>query len=99
MKKYCLSLIFYPQDTGGYHVSCPEIDGCFSAGNTYEEAEANIKDLIADLLEERANKVSEVLFREGLCMRGKSFHEIEVDVAENGLVIFEQEQTLQAANN
>ena len=45
-----LSLLFYPQATGGYTVICPEIARA-SNGDTYEEAECNIKELIADFFE------------------------------------------------
>jgi len=45
-----LSLIFYPQVTGGYTVICPEISRA-SNGDTYEEAQSNIKDLIHDFFE------------------------------------------------
>ncbi|MCM3273050.1 type II toxin-antitoxin system HicB family antitoxin [Paenibacillus elgii] len=48
MKNLSLSLIFYPQSNGGYHVTCPELQGCFSEGDTYEEAHENILDLIKE---------------------------------------------------
>jgi len=33
-------------DCDGYFVSCPALQGCYSQGDTYEEAIANIKDAI-----------------------------------------------------
>ena len=33
-------------DSDGYFVSCPALQGCYSQGDTYEEAVANIKDAI-----------------------------------------------------
>jgi len=45
-----LSLIFYPQVTGGYTVICPEIAKT-SDGDTYEEAQSNIRELIDDFFE------------------------------------------------
>jgi len=33
-------------DEDGYYVSCPALQGCYSQGETYEEAIANIKDAI-----------------------------------------------------
>jgi predicted RNase H-like HicB family nuclease len=80
--KYNLSLIFYPQDTGGYTVVCPELKACFSEGDTIEEAEENIRELIAEFLPEktkRGGETDEEMFREGLCMSGKLFREIEVE--------------------
>jgi predicted RNase H-like HicB family nuclease len=82
MRKYNLSLIFYPQDTGGFTVTCPELTNCFTEGDTIEEAEANIRELIDEFLPEQAHRGSDVdeeLFREGMCMSGKFFREIEVE--------------------
>jgi len=45
-----LSLIFYPQVTGGYTVICPEIART-SNGDTYDEAHDNIRNLIDDFFE------------------------------------------------
>jgi predicted RNase H-like HicB family nuclease len=33
-------------DSDGYFVSCPALQGCYSQGDTYEEAVENIKDAI-----------------------------------------------------
>jgi len=33
-------------DSDGYFVSCPTLQGCYSQGDTYEEAVENIKDAI-----------------------------------------------------
>lgn len=40
-------------DADGYFVSCPALQGCYSQGETYEEAVANIKDAIRLHIEER----------------------------------------------
>jgi predicted RNase H-like HicB family nuclease len=37
----------------GYFVSCPAFQGCYSQGETYEEAMANIKDAVRLHLEDR----------------------------------------------
>jgi predicted RNase H-like HicB family nuclease len=37
----------------GYFVSCPALQGCYSQGDTYEEAVANIKDAIRLHIEDR----------------------------------------------
>ena len=92
MAQYNLSLIFYPQPDGRYGVSCPEIKGCFTEGDTIEEATANIKNIIADFLpDEIKNKVNEETFRLGLCMKGKLFQEMSVTVDAAGEVIFPSE--------
>ena len=40
-------------DAGGYFVSCPSLQGCYSQGETYEEAVDNIKDAIRLHIEDR----------------------------------------------
>ncbi len=45
MKNYQFSIIV-EQDKNGYFVFCPELQGCYSQGDTYEEAMRNIKDAI-----------------------------------------------------
>jgi predicted RNase H-like HicB family nuclease len=80
MRKYTLSLIFYPQDIGGYTVICPELKNCFSEGKTYEEAEANIRELIPDVLAEEVETETDAeLLAEGLAVPGKLFREIEFE--------------------
>ena len=88
--EYNLSLIFYPQQEGGYTVICPELARCFSEGKTIEEAAENIRDVIADFLPQRINasEADEELLRLGLCMRGKLFQELEVTIDESGEVVF-----------
>ena len=40
-------------DENGYYVSCPSLQGCYSQGDTYEEAVANIRDAIRLHVEDR----------------------------------------------
>jgi predicted RNase H-like HicB family nuclease len=40
-------------DQDGYFVTCPLLQGCYSQGETYEEAISNIKDAIRLHLEDR----------------------------------------------
>lgn len=40
-------------DSDGYFVSCPALEGCYSQGDTYEEAVENIKDSIRLHIEDR----------------------------------------------
>lgn len=39
------------EEAGGYVVSCPSLPGCFSQGDTIEEALENIKEAIQACLE------------------------------------------------
>jgi predicted RNase H-like HicB family nuclease len=52
MKNYRFSIII-EQDENGYFVYCPELQGCYSQGDNYEEALENIKDAIKLHLEDR----------------------------------------------
>jgi predicted RNase H-like HicB family nuclease len=45
--------IIVESDLDGYFVTCPALQGCYSQGDTYEEAIANIKDAIRLHLEDR----------------------------------------------
>lgn len=45
--------IVIESDSDGYFVSCPSLQGCYSQGETYEEAVENIKDAIRLHIEDR----------------------------------------------
>ncbi len=45
MSNYHFSIVV-EQDNDGYFVFCPELQGCYSQGETYEEAVQNIKDAV-----------------------------------------------------
>jgi len=51
MKRYLLDVVI-EKDKNGYFAYCPLIQGCYTQGDTYEEALANIKDAIRLHLEE-----------------------------------------------
>ena len=52
MKNITLPIVI-EGDTDGYFVSCPALQGCYSQGDTYEEAVENIKDAIRLHIEDR----------------------------------------------
>lgn len=52
MNRYRLSVVV-EKDADGYFVFCPELQGCYSQGDTYEEALENIKDAIRLHIEDR----------------------------------------------
>jgi len=39
-------VLLEPDETGGYVVICPSLQGCYSQGETIEEALANIREAI-----------------------------------------------------
>jgi predicted RNase H-like HicB family nuclease len=45
MKNITLPIVI-EADAEGFFVSCPALQGCYSQGDTYEEAVENIKDAI-----------------------------------------------------
>jgi len=47
-------------DSDGYYVSCPALQGCYSQGETYEEAMNNIKDAIRLHIEDRLASGEEI---------------------------------------
>jgi len=47
-------------DSDGYFVSCPALQGCYSQGDTYEQAVENIKDAIRLHIEDRRHAGEEV---------------------------------------
>lgn len=52
MKQLTLPIVV-EADADGYFVSCPTLQGCYSQGDTYEEAVENIKDAIRLHIEDR----------------------------------------------
>lgn len=52
MKNYKFSIVV-EQDKDGYFAFCPELQGCYSQGSTYEEAIENVKDAIKLHIEDR----------------------------------------------
>ena len=62
MEKYTLPAVI-EKDEYGYFAMCPALQGCYSQGDTYEEALENIKDAIRlhieDILE-RGEKIEKI---------------------------------------
>jgi predicted RNase H-like HicB family nuclease len=52
--------VILESDEDGYFVSCPALQGCYSQGETYEEAMANIKDAMQLHIEDRLANGEEV---------------------------------------
>ncbi len=50
MIKYSLQVIVEQDEDGFYIAECPALQGCYSQGDTFEEAIENIKDVISNLL-------------------------------------------------
>lgn len=52
MKNITLPIVI-EADADGFFVSCPALQGCYSQGETYEEAVSNIRDAIKLHIEDR----------------------------------------------
>ncbi len=52
MQVYDFKVLLEPDESGGYVVLCPALQGCYSQGETVAEAMANIKEAIELCLED-----------------------------------------------
>jgi predicted RNase H-like HicB family nuclease len=59
MERYLLPIVM-EKDEDGYYVSCPSLQGCYSQGETYEEALENIRDAIRLHIEDRRDRGEEI---------------------------------------
>ncbi len=59
MKYYRFSIAI-EKDEDGYFAYCPELQGCYTQGDTYEEVLKNIKDAIRLHVEERIESKEEI---------------------------------------
>ncbi|MBC7333677.1 MAG: type II toxin-antitoxin system HicB family antitoxin [Actinobacteria bacterium] len=59
MKTYRFSVII-EKDEEGFFAYCPELQGCYTQGNTYEEALDNIRDAIRLHLEDRLSSGEQI---------------------------------------
>jgi len=67
MKNYKVSVVV-EKDADGYFVFCPELQGCYSQGDTYEEAMQNIKDAIRLHIEDILESGDEVPMIESISL-------------------------------
>lgn len=59
MPKYVLPVVI-EKDSDGYFAFCPTLQGCYTQGDTYEEAVANIEDAIRLHIEDRLSNGEDV---------------------------------------
>jgi predicted RNase H-like HicB family nuclease len=52
--------VIIQKDQDGYFAFCPELQGCYAQGETYEEVWANIKDAIQLHIEDRKETGEEI---------------------------------------
>ena len=59
MNKYRLSVVI-EKDADGYFAFCPELQGCYTQGDSYEEVLENIKDAIRLHIEDRVEDKEDI---------------------------------------
>ena len=52
MEKLSVQVVVEQDEDGRYIASCPSLQGCYSQGDTFEEALENVKDVIEMCIEE-----------------------------------------------
>ena len=72
-----LSMICSKQSNGAYFAVCPEIKGCFTQGDSYEEAVANLKELVEITVKE---ELTDEEIQDILLAKAKIFSEFEIAV-------------------
>ncbi|MCL2350915.1 MAG: type II toxin-antitoxin system HicB family antitoxin [Firmicutes bacterium] len=72
-----LSVICTKQTNGSYFAICPEVKGCYTQGDTYDEAVANLKELVEITVKEELDEDEK---REILSAKTKIFSELEIVV-------------------
>jgi len=72
-----LSMICSKQSNDTYFAVCPEIRGCFTQGDTYEEAFANLKELVEIIIKEG---LTEEEIQNVMQSKTKIFSEFEIAV-------------------
>ena len=59
MSIYRFSVVI-EKDNDGYFASCPELQGCYTQGDTYEEVLENIKDAMRLHIEDRIDSGEDI---------------------------------------
>jgi predicted RNase H-like HicB family nuclease len=59
LKSYRLSVVVQ-KDADGYHAFCPELQGCYTQGDSYEGAVENARDAIRLHLQDRIENGEEI---------------------------------------
>lgn len=67
MNTYRMSVIV-ERDKDGYFAFCPELQGCYTQGNTYEEAIEKIEDAIRLHIEDRLKSGEEIPLSESISL-------------------------------
>jgi predicted RNase H-like HicB family nuclease len=72
-----LTMICSRQENGSYFAVCPEVKGCYTQGDTYEETVANLKELVEITVKEDLTEEERLNIRQST---SKIFSEFEIAV-------------------
>ena len=67
MKNYRFSIII-EKDKNGFFAFCPELQGCYTQGRTYDEVRANIGDAIKLHIQDRTSAGEKILLPESVSL-------------------------------
>lgn len=67
MRTYRFSVVI-EKDEDGYYAFCPQLQGCYTQGDTYEDVLENIKDAIHLHVEDRIESGEEISQRESVIL-------------------------------
>ncbi len=67
MKNYRVSVVV-EKDEDGYFAFCPELQGCYTQGDTYEEVIASIRDAIRLHIEDRVEAGEDLVMAESVSL-------------------------------
>ncbi len=67
MKSYRVSVII-KKDANGYFAFCPELQGCYTQGDSYDKVLENIKDAIRLHLEDRTESGEDIPIVESISL-------------------------------
>jgi predicted RNase H-like HicB family nuclease len=67
MKSYRVSVVI-EKDKDGYYAFSPDLQGCYTQGDTFEEVITNIKDVVRLHIEDRLESGEEILLPESVSL-------------------------------
>lgn len=65
MRTYHIAAVI-EKDENGYFAFCPELQGCYTSGDTFEEARANLADAIQLHVQDRLAAGEEIHFADSV---------------------------------
>jgi len=67
MQRYRISVVI-EKDADGYFAFCPELQGCYTQGDSYEEVLENIRDAIRIHIEDRSEDKEDIPHTEAISL-------------------------------